>query len=107
MLYERWLQIARSCPREIALRDLASNRQWTFQELERATEMPGGETRGMAFPTGLSAEFVLSVLRAWRAKQIVCPVEADQRPPEMKPGLPADIVHVKMTSGTTATPRFI
>jgi len=107
MLYERWLQIARSSPREIALRDLTSNRQWTFQELERATDTPGGEAGRIAFPTGLSAEFVFSVLRAWRAKQIVCPVEADQRAPEIKPGLPPDIVHLKMTSGTTATPRFV
>src|SRR4051812_8385424 len=101
MLYERWLQIARSYPGEVALRDLTSNRQWTFQELERATDTPGGEAGTMAFPTGLSAEFVFGVLRAWRAKQIVCPVEVDQRSPEIKPGLPSDIVHLKMTSGTT------
>src|SRR6185436_9744218 len=41
------------------------------------------------------------------AKQIVCPVETDQRAPEIKPGIPREIVHLKMTSGTTATPRFV
>jgi long-chain acyl-CoA synthetase len=107
MLYERWLQIARSFPREIALRDLTSGRQWTFQELERATETVSGERGSIAFPTGISAEFVLGVLRAWRSKQIVCPVETDQRAPEIKPGIPREIVHLKMTSGTTATPRFV
>jgi long-chain acyl-CoA synthetase len=107
MLYERWLQVARNSPREIALRDLPSNRQWTFQDLERATETPGSETATMAFPTGPSAEFILSVLRAWRAKQIICPMESDQRTPDIKPGLPPEIVHLKMTSGTTATPRFV
>jgi acyl-CoA synthetase (AMP-forming)/AMP-acid ligase II len=107
MLYERWLQVARNSPREIALRDLPSNRQWTFQELERAAEMPGGEPGKMAFPTGLSSEFILSVLRAWRAKQIICPMESDQGTPEIKPGLPPEIVHLKITSGTTATPRFV
>ena len=83
MLYERWLQIARSFPREMALRDLTSNRQWTFQELERAAETPGEESGNIAFPTGVSAEFVLMVLRAWRTGQLVCPVESDQHRPEI------------------------
>jgi long-chain acyl-CoA synthetase len=107
MLYERWLQVVRNSPREIALRDLPSNRQWTFQELERATETSGGEPGKMALPSGLSAEFILSVLRAWRAKQIICPMESDQRAPDIKPGLPPEIVHLKITSGTTAAPRFV
>jgi long-chain acyl-CoA synthetase len=107
MLYERWRQIARSFSRETALRDLPSNRQWTFQELERAAETPGDESGKIAFPTGVSAEFVLTVLRAWRAGQLVCPMELDQHAPEIKAGLPPEIVHLKMTSGTTATPRFV
>jgi long-chain acyl-CoA synthetase len=107
MLYERWRQIARSYPGEIALRDLAFNRKWTFHELEMAAETSGSGGDKIAFPTGMSAEFVLSVLRAWRTKQVICPVEADQRAPDIKPGLPPEIVHLKMTSGTTATPRFV
>ena len=107
MLYERWLQVAHSFSKETALRDLTSNRQWTFQELERAVETPGDEPSPIAFPTGVSAEFVLTVLRAWRAGQLVCPMESDQHRPEIKPGLPKEIVHVKMTSGTTAMPRFV
>ncbi len=107
MLYERWLQVARSSPREMALRDLPSNRQWTFQELERAAETDGDNHGQIAFPTGASAEFVLTVLRAWRAGRLVCPMESDQHRPDIKPGLPAEITHLKMTSGTTAAPRFV
>lgn len=107
MLYERWLQVARNFPNEIALRDLPSKRQWTFQDLERATETVSAESATMAFPTGVSAEFVLTILRAWRAGRLVCPMESDQHRTEIKPGLPAEIVHLKMTSGTTATPRFV
>ena len=107
MLYERWRQVARSFPREMALRDLTSNRQWTFHELERAGEMAGDDSGNTVFPTGVSAEFVLTVLRAWRVRNLVCPIESDQLRPEIKPGLPPEIVHLKMTSGTTATPRFV
>ena len=107
MLYERWLQVARSFPREMALCDLTSNRQWTFQDLEQATDSPAGDSGKIAFPTGVSAEFVLTVLRAWRNGQLVCPMESDQHRAEIKPGLGPEIVHLKMTSGTTATPRFV
>lgn len=107
MLYEQWLNIARACPGEIALRDLPSGRQWTFHELEAVADAPSDKAQKIAFPTGLSAEFILSVLRAWRAGKIICPIEADQRAPEIPPGLPPAIVHLKMTSGTTGGPRFV
>ena len=107
MLYERWLQIARNSPREMALRDLTCGQQWTFRELERAADAPGGDPGKVAYPTGLSSEFILGVLKAWRANRTICPVEADQRAPEIESGFPAEIVHLKMTSGTTATPRFV
>src|SRR5215469_16427908 len=100
MLYDRWRQIARTHPREIALRDLASNRQWTFHELDLAAGPSQGNGQKFAFPTGSSAEFVLGVLRGWRAGQIVCPVEADQKAPELPATLPPEIVHLKTTSGT-------
>jgi long-chain acyl-CoA synthetase len=107
MLYERWRQIARAGSNAIALRDLASERQWTFNELALATEQAGPAGGQGAFPQGISAEFILSVLRAWRNGQIVCPVELDQAPPEIAPGLPPEIVHLKTTSATGGTPRMI
>ncbi len=107
MLYERWRQVARCSPNEIALRDLPSQRQWTFRELEMAAETSHSNGDRIAFPTGLSAEFILEVLRAWRAGQVVCPVEADHRAPGIREGVPDGIVHLKMTSGTTAAPRFV
>lgn len=107
MLYERWRQIARSYPREIALRDLATQRQWTFHELDIAANTLRDDHQKIAFPSGLSADFILDVLRAWRAGWLLCPMEADQQPPQIPPGLPPDIVHLKITSGTTAAPRFV
>jgi acyl-CoA synthetase (AMP-forming)/AMP-acid ligase II len=107
MLYERWRQIARSFPGETALRDLPSNRRWTFRELEMAAETPRDSVKTVAFPSGTSADFVVEVVRAWRAGNIVCPVETDQPEPIITPSLPPEIVHLKMTSGTTSAPRFV
>src|SRR5215831_5025109 len=107
MLYERWRQIARTSAPEIALRDLPSGRQWTFQELASATERAGSDGDAIAFPQGLSAEFILSLLQAWRAGRIVCPLEPGQSPPSIGPGLPHGVVHLKTTSATTGEPRLI
>lgn len=107
MLYEHWREVARSCRDQIALRDLDSGRQWTFHDLALATEHAERAKAGFAFPRGMSAEFVLAVLQAWRAERIVCPLELDQEQPEIGPGLPKGIVHLKTTSATTGRPRLV
>src|SRR5215471_19357108 len=98
MLYDRWLQIARSCRSQIALRDLATGSEWTFAELgaigEKAVQQPGP----VSFPTGASADFIFTVLQAWRATRVVCPLEPGQPPPSLPNALPSDIVHLKTTS---------
>src|SRR5262249_47419116 len=45
-------------------------------------------------------------LRAWRDDRVVSPLEVDQSPPRIPP-LPANIVHLKMTSATTGAPRLV
>ena len=57
-------------------------------------------------PQGHTAEFVLTVLRAWRSHAIVCPLEPDQSPPAV-PLPPAPCVHLKMTSATTRAARVV
>lgn len=107
MLYECWRRVARAVPSKIALRDLSSGRQWTFSELAVEAERGGACTGRVAFPQGVCANFILHVLRAWRCGQVVCPLEQDQLPPEIAPGLSSKIVHLKMTSATTGDPRLI
>src|SRR5258706_12825601 len=98
MLYERWRQIAREQRSEIALRDFASGQSWTFATLAAEADKPGSsKSRGnetqISFPQGANAGFVLTVLRAWRSGQIVCPLEPGQAVPP--PGqLPPGIVHL-------------
>jgi long-chain acyl-CoA synthetase len=107
MLYERWRHIASVYQNQVALRDLAGGRRWTFRQLAATTEAADGNPSCVAFPQGGSAEFILCVLRSWRLGQVLCPLEPGQSVPELTGVLPQDVVHLKTTSGVTGTPRLV
>lgn len=108
MLYERWCEIARAHSSVIALRDLASGEHWTFGKMAARVEQGSNSVAGsITFPHGISSEFIFDVLRDWRNRQIVCPLENRQTPPEILPGLPPEIVHLKTTSATSGVSRTI
>jgi len=107
MLFESWKRVARANRNQIALRDLAVGRSWTFGELDASAESYSDPACSFSFPQTNSAEFVFIVLRAWRCGGIVCPLEPEQAPPEIAGGLPAGIVHLKTTSATTGAPRLV
>ena len=69
MLYERWQKVVQSRRNEVALRDLASGRSWTFAQMDREAESPLPGNPAMVFPQGHSPEFIFTVLRAWRGAQ--------------------------------------
>ena len=106
MLFERWQKITRARRHEVALRDLASGQIWTFAQLERAAETsaPGGAE--MICPQGHSPEFIIAILRAWRSRTVVCPLELHERLPDVPPP-PRPCCHLKITSATTGAPRTI
>ncbi|MBM3881873.1 MAG: long-chain fatty acid--CoA ligase [Verrucomicrobia bacterium] len=106
MLYDRWRQIVAQHRAERALCELASGRQWTFGELDRATDAPSASGSDLAYPRGHTAEFVLGVVRAWRSGRVVCPLEPDQAPPTV-PRPPPGCVHLKITSATGGQPRAV
>src|ERR1700720_330429 len=107
MLYEIWRQVARSCSHELAVDDLAAGRRWTFGELAAAAEKGQTEQSPLAFPQGPGVEFVISLLRAWRSNQTVCPLEMGHSAPRIEAPLPRGIALLKITSGTTGTPRLV
>ena len=106
MLYDRWREIARAHSSEVALRDLGSQRDWTFAQVAADVEASPKANRTIAFPQGMSADFVFEVLRAWRHGQVVCPLEIGQLPTFFE-HLSIDCVHLKTTSGTTGAARAI
>jgi acyl-CoA synthetase (AMP-forming)/AMP-acid ligase II len=122
MLYERWRQIASERRDQLALREAASGRRWTFGELFAAgdgapntasacSESANAPRRDpalpskLAFPQGHSPDFILSLLAAWREGKVVCPLESRQTPPQV-PEPPPACVHLKSTSATTGAPRM-
>jgi long-chain acyl-CoA synthetase len=104
MLYERWRQIARERADELALRELVSGRQWSFRQMALEAESASAAASPVIYPQGHSAEFVFTVLRAWRGNRVVCPLEPDQEPPKV-PMPPPPCCHLKTTSATAGLPR--
>jgi acyl-coenzyme A synthetase/AMP-(fatty) acid ligase len=106
MLYECWQRVVQDRPNEIALRDFASGRSWTFTELNAAANGRPADRLGMVFPQGNSPEFILTVLSGWRDGRVVCPLDACQQPLVAPPPL-APQCHLKTTPASLGVPRAV
>jgi long-chain acyl-CoA synthetase len=106
MLYERWQKIVRDRPNDIALRELASERCWTFAEVDMESEKPLAGNSPMVHVRGSSPEFIFTVLRAWRNRAVVCPIEAHHQPLAITPP-PWPCCHLKTTPASTGAPRAV
>jgi long-chain acyl-CoA synthetase len=103
MLYERWRQIADEQRNEIALIDLGRDERWTFSQLAAAAEKDPVDGP-IIFPQG--EDFILTLLRGWRAGRVICPLEKDQVAPQFDE-LPPGCLHLKLTSATTGAARVV
>jgi len=106
MLYDAWQKVIRDRGNEVALRDLASGRSWTFAQMDREAEAPLPDSSAMVFPQGHSTEFIFIVLRAWRRGRVVCPLELHHQPLAVPPP-PPPCCHLKTTPATTGVPRAV
>jgi long-chain acyl-CoA synthetase len=104
MLYEGWRKIVQKYAGQMALRDLASGRGWTFKELDCLAG--GGSSEPVVFPQAPALEFILTTLKGWKSGAVVCPLEPGQARPEF-PLPPKHIAHLKTTSATTGPPRLV
>ena len=111
-LYQRWREVATANAAHWALQE--GGRTWTFAELQSEVDRrpPVNEVKRCAPVQGRTAEFVLTTLQAWRDGLALIPIEdgASLQPDtltQLECDLPADIAHIKTTSGSTGTPRHI
>ena len=106
MLYDAWQKVIQDRGDEVALRDLASGRSWTFAQMDREARKSLPDMSPMVFPQGHSPEFIFTVLRAWRWDRVVCPLEAHHQPLTVPPP-PSPCRHLKTTPATTGVPRAV
>lgn len=90
---------------DTALVECRSGRTWSFGELALAVDR-GPQAAELEVPSGVGAEFLLAVLRAWRDGRPVCPLEGRQTMPAC-PALPRGAVHLKLTSATSGAARLV
>ena len=92
----------------MALLDRQVGQSWTFADLARAVDkLPASAAVTVTRAKG--AELILQTLAAWRDGVVLCPLEANIPEPPIAAGapLPAGVVHVKLTSGSTGEPRGV
>lgn len=107
MLDERWRQIVADHPNETAIVDAATRRAWTFAGLAGAADAEAFRGhRAVVHPAGGGVNFILALLRDWRAGRVACPLEPDQPVPRLTEP-PVGVAHLKITSGTTGAPRAV
>jgi long-chain acyl-CoA synthetase len=114
-LLETWSAVVARRTTETAVVEAGSGRSWSFEELQdagirRARQMT--HQTGVLCPQGPGADFLVSVLAAWEAGQLVCPLDTGATPPapETWRGLRDAFPHAvmaKSTSGSTGTPRHV
>ena len=107
MLYERWQQVVAEKKNEIALRDLSCGRSWTFAQLNAAAAAVRLEKAVLVHPQGNSPEFIFTVLRAWRAGAVVCPLDAQHPPLTLTQPLPPGCCQLKTTPASMGLPRTV
>jgi len=106
MLYERWLQTVDAYAREVAVWDAASGGRWTFRQLADAVEKLPRQTAPVIC-RGQDVAFLLAVLNAWRDGVPLVPVESAGPGARLLQGLPPWVGHIKMTSGSTGSPKLV
>jgi long-chain acyl-CoA synthetase len=105
-LYHQWLTVAEAHGRDLAVRELASGREWSFAELrESAHRAP--PCPAVLHTRSRGPEFVLDVLRAWRDGAVLMPDDGAGMAPPLRTALHRQCCHLKITSGSTGVPRCV
>lgn len=105
-LYQHWLAIAATRGGELAVREVASGREWSFAALrDLAAQAPPSPPLLQAPARGIG--LIVAVLRTWRDGTVLIADDGSGVPPPSPALLKPGICHLKVTSGSTGTPRHV
>ena len=105
-LYHQWLTVAALRAGELALREPHGGRDWSFAQLkELARHAPPCPPLLHSSARGLG--LIVDVLRAWRDGAVLLADDGSGVPPPLFSMLQPGVCHVKVTSGSTGTPRHV
>ena len=105
-LYHLWLSVAALRNAELALREPHGGRNWSFAQLrELAQQAPPSPPLLHSSARGLA--LIVDVLRAWRDGAVLLADDGSGVPPPLLSMLQPGICHLKVTSGSTGTPRHV
>ncbi|CAN5776394.1 hypothetical protein BH11VER1_BH11VER1_11070 [soil metagenome] len=110
MLYQLWRQTLITHRDYLAVHDVVAGLRHRFSDLQKALDqLPTLKSRSLheaSIQQG-AWHFILQTLRAWRDDAVLCPVD-HASPGIVDAGiLPAQVCHLKLTSGSTGEPRCI
>ena len=110
LLWNLWRQTLAQRENELAVADATSGESHSFRELHDALDkLPPLSPRSL-HPASITEgvrNFLLQTLRAWRDDAVLCPMEREGAALPDVSGLPPNIIHLKLTSGSTGEPRCV
>ena len=111
MLFDCWREVVARNSHFVALRILATGEAVTFaqlgEELEKRAPLATEQIYPVSTEEGGGRQLILETLRAWRDAAILLPYEGGAIPPLPNAPFPEKVVHLKLTSGSTGSPRFV
>jgi len=110
MLFDTWKLTLERCADDVALQDATTGLSHRFADLQLALDQQPALAKGSLHLSSIRdgvLAFVIQTLRAWRDRAVLCPVERECALLPDITGLPSDIVHLKLTSGSTGEPRCV
>ena len=98
-LYEQWQKVVAQKGAQIALRELGSGQEWTFQGLDGLARA-AAPAPPLLHTTQTGLGLIVDVLRAWREGSVLLPDDSgSQFAPRAEPW-PGEVCHLKITSGS-------
>ncbi len=105
-LYHQWLAVAAARGTEIAVRELADGREWSFARM-RDVAHQGPPSPAVLHSTARGVGLLFDVLKTWRDGTVLMADDGSGMAPPPREMLGRECCHLKITSGSTGVPRYV